>query len=91
VLLDGEPIGRLYVDRSRESIHLVDITLLEQHRSQGVGTELLRRLQAEATAAGVPVTLSALRGGRALSLYRRLGFVAGGQDDVYVHLRWSIS
>jgi ribosomal protein S18 acetylase RimI-like enzyme len=91
VLLDGEPIGRLYVDRTADAIHVIDVTLLGAYRSRGIGTELLQGLQAEAGDRGVPVTLQALRGGRALSLYRRLGFVVTGGDEVYASLRWQLS
>jgi hypothetical protein len=37
VLEDGEPIGRLYVDRRQEEYRLVDITLLPSRRGNGIG------------------------------------------------------
>ena len=41
VLQNGEPIGRLYVDRRVDEIRIVDIALLQQYRSKGVGSALL--------------------------------------------------
>lgn len=88
ILVGGQPAGRLYVDRGREAVHVIDIALLPEHRGRGIGTRLLRDLLAEAAATDRAVTLSALRGGRVLELYARLGFVQTGGDDVYVALAW---
>src|SRR5947208_7271612 len=41
VLVDERPAGRLYVDRRPSEIRIVDIALLPEHRSRGVGTRLL--------------------------------------------------
>jgi hypothetical protein len=38
ILLDGEPAGRLYLDRRREEIRIIDIALLTEHRGQGERT-----------------------------------------------------
>lgn len=75
VLVGGEPVGRLYVDRSTATHQVVDIALLPGHRRRGIGTELLRGIQDRAAAAGARVRLQARAGGRADSLYRRLGFL----------------
>lgn len=88
VLIDGVPIGRLYVDRSRASIHVIDISLLPEYRGRGLGTALLRDLLEEACRSGRPVTIDALRTNRALSLYQRLGFAVTREDDVYATLVW---
>lgn len=83
ILVDGEPAGRLYVDRGPDSIHVIDISLLPERRGQGIGTQLLRALLDE----GRPVTLNAVRGSDALRLYGRLGFKIVGANDVYVDLQ----
>jgi ribosomal protein S18 acetylase RimI-like enzyme len=88
VTVGGEPVGRLYVDRGGDAIHVIDVTLLADRRGRGLGTALLTALCAEARRSDRTVTLEAARGGRALSLYRRLGFVELGQDDVYLALEW---
>ena len=41
VLADGEPIGRMVVDRSGEAMHLVDVALLPEQRGRGLGARLL--------------------------------------------------
>jgi ribosomal protein S18 acetylase RimI-like enzyme len=92
VLLDGRPVGRLWVAREPAELRLVDISLLPAHRGAGVGTELLRALQQEATVAGKPLRLSVARDNPARRLYVRLGFtpVAGTETgtDPYLALEW---
>jgi ribosomal protein S18 acetylase RimI-like enzyme len=86
VLLDGEPVGRLYVDRREDEIRIVDIALLPEHRRQGLGTTLLRELLGEADATGKRLTIHVERFNPALRLYERLGFVQVKDEGVYVLL-----
>jgi ribosomal protein S18 acetylase RimI-like enzyme len=74
VLVDERPAGRLWVAREPAELRLVDISLLPAHRGSGLGTTLLRALQQEATAAGMPLRLSVARDNPARRLYARLGF-----------------
>jgi ribosomal protein S18 acetylase RimI-like enzyme len=91
VEVDGAAAGRLVADRSAAAIHVLDVALLPHHRGRGLGTALLRELQVQAGRQGRPVTLTAIRGSRALSLYDRLGFTPAGDDGVYVALEWRAS
>jgi ribosomal protein S18 acetylase RimI-like enzyme len=84
--VDGEPAGRLYVDRTVGEIRVVDITLLPEYRGSGVGTALLRGLLAEADAGGRRVTIHVERFNRALRLYERLGFSVVEDKGVYLYL-----
>jgi len=88
VLCVGQPVGRLIIDRSSDAIRLVDIALLPDYRSAGIGSELLRRLLDEATGAGKPVVLHVAKSNRASALYQRLGFVVSAWDDVYLEMQW---
>ncbi|MEY2550149.1 MAG: hypothetical protein QOG12_293, partial [Verrucomicrobiota bacterium] len=83
---DGWPVGRLYVDRWEKEIRIVDITLLPEFRGSGIGTKLLRDLQAEARAAGKSLTIHVERFNRALALYQRLGFRQTEDKGVYLLL-----
>jgi ribosomal protein S18 acetylase RimI-like enzyme len=89
IVVDGEPAGRLYVDRAGAAIHVVDIALLPTHRGAGIGTRLLADLIDEARRAGRRVEVEALRGSRAVALYERLGFRVEREGDVYIGLGWS--
>jgi len=85
---NGWPVGRLYVDRWEKEIRIVDITLLPEFRGSGVGTKLLRDLQAEAGSAGKSLTIHVERFNRALGLYEKLGFKQVEDKGVYLLMRW---
>ena len=74
VVVEGEPAGRLWTDHGADRVTVIDIALLARHRGAGVGGRLLRGLQADAAARGLPVVLQVLRTNRARHLYERLGF-----------------
>jgi len=84
----GAPIGRLYFARWKSEHRIVDIALLPQHRGGGAGTALLLDLLDEAAAAGKAVTIHVEKFNPAMSLYRRLGFVAAGEEGAYDLMRW---
>lgn len=88
VLLDGEPAGRLYVDRRENEIRLIDIALLPEHRGQGIGGELMRDLLAEGEEKGLPVTIHVERFNPALRLYERLGFRHVEDQGPYYLMEW---
>jgi ribosomal protein S18 acetylase RimI-like enzyme len=85
---NGQRIGRWVVDRAANEVRLVDIALLGEHRNTGIGSALIRRLQAEAAAAGKPVRLTVLKGYRAARLYERLGFVRISESDLHAEMEW---
>lgn len=88
VEVDGEPAGRLCVDRGPAEVRVVDIALLPAYQGRGIGAALLTGVLDDAAAAGLPVTLQVERGSRAEALYARLGFRVVAEDDVRRHLTW---
>jgi GNAT superfamily N-acetyltransferase len=91
ILIDGEPVGRMVVDRAEDEIRVVDIALLPIHCGKGIGAELMKNVMAEAAQAGKPVRLSVFRGTRAIRFYQRLGFVHDGQPGIYEEMEWRAS
>ena len=87
----GDRIGRLYVARQASEIHVIDITLLPGARGRGVGTAILRALQAEAASRSVPLRLHVTEVNPARRLYERLGFVTITCAPPYMLLEWSAS
>jgi ribosomal protein S18 acetylase RimI-like enzyme len=85
---DGWPVGRLYVDRGEKEIRIVDITLLPEFRGTGIGGNLLRELQKQASAAAKSLTIHVERFNRALALYQRLGFEQIEDKGVYLLMEW---
>jgi GNAT superfamily N-acetyltransferase len=88
ILCDERQAGRIWIDRKEKVILLVDIALLPEFRNLGIGTALIRNLQAEAAAIGVPVDLHVFKEDRALQLYKRLGFEITGATGVNYSMEW---
>ena len=88
IVVDGQPIGRMLVDRSAEAIELIDIALMAAWRNRGIGTSLVRGLTVEAAGQSKPVLLEVLRTNPARRLYERLGFTGSSEDSMYIQMRW---
>ncbi|MCA9032060.1 MAG: GNAT family N-acetyltransferase, partial [Planctomycetaceae bacterium] len=86
--LDGEAIGRLYLDRWDDQIRIIDIALLPTSRGQGIGGEIMQSILAEATSAGKAVTIHVEGNNPAQRLYKRLGFKKVDDTGVYHLMRW---
>lgn len=84
---DGEPVGRLYVDRWDEEIRIVDIALLPSARGGGLGTRLLEDLFEESRQSGKPVSIHVEKENPARRLYDRLGFREVEDRGVYLLMR----
>jgi len=85
---NGLAAGRLYVARWEKEIRIIDITLVPEHRGAGIGTKLLKELQAEAKAAEKPLTIHVERFNPAMQLYQRLGFQQVEDKGVYLLMEW---
>lgn len=88
VLVDGESLGRLYVERRETEHRVIDIALFTRCRGRGVGGQIMRDLLDEAAVANKPVTIHVLKQNRALNLYYRLGFREIGSTEVYLLMEW---
>ena len=89
---DKTPVGRLIVERGERGINLIDISLLAQFRSRGIGTFFLEKLKAEAAAGGKDLFLRVFKTNvSAQRLYERLGFAIVENADLYFAMRWQNS
>lgn len=89
VLAGGVPVGVWMINRERDALRLVDVALLPDHRSKGIGRRLAHDLMGEAARLQKPIRAHALRQSRALQFWQKLGFktVSGG-DDLYCAIEW---
>ena len=79
----------MIVDRGETGFILVDIAVAGAFRQRGIASLLIGRLQDEAAAAGVPVTLHVDRTNQnAFALYRKLGFEIAGEDQIQFLMTW---
>jgi ribosomal protein S18 acetylase RimI-like enzyme len=83
--VDGVPAGQWLVDRTASSTRLVDIAILPQFQNRGIGTSLLKTLQAE----NKKITLHVIRTSPAALLYQRLGFVFVAEDTFHSQMEWT--
>ncbi len=89
ILLDGHPVGRLWVYRSDEEIRLLDIALLTAAQNKGVGGALLRQLIAEARQTGKKLRhMVFVLNQDAKRFYERLGFRVFEDVGAYQHMEW---
>jgi GNAT superfamily N-acetyltransferase len=87
ILLDGRPVGRLWVAWTDDACVLVDMALLPEHRRSGVGTQIVGEVLDEADGRGVPARLTVERGnGPSLAFCAKHGFAEVGGDEIYVRL-----
>lgn len=83
---DGEPVGRLYVDRRTNEIAILDVAVLPGFRRRGIGTYLIRDLQTEAAERMVSVYVEGFN--PSLQLFEKLGFTAAENDGVNLRMEW---
>jgi len=83
---DHEPIGRMIVQREPNIWRLLDISLLPEHRAQGIGGELIRALIEQCGESGAVLQLQVLNTNPAQRLYSRLGFIKTGEDQIYTQM-----
>jgi ribosomal protein S18 acetylase RimI-like enzyme len=88
VLHSGRPVGRLYIDRRDDVIHILDLTVLTECRSAGVGSAILRELMSEGAAADKPVRIHVESFCPSLRLFDRLGFARIAENGAHYLLEW---
>lgn len=96
VLVGDVPAGRLYVDRAPDELRIIDITIAESFRNQGIGTGLIQGLQREASgpapgaaaASARPIRIHVEQTNPAQRLYARLGFRQIADRGPYLFLEW---
>ncbi len=69
-------VGRLVLDVTSESIHIVDIAIVTAAQRRGHGSAVMLALQARANASELPITLTVARGNEpARAFYSRFGLI----------------
>ncbi|WP_109118812.1 GNAT family N-acetyltransferase [Azospirillum sp. TSO22-1] len=87
---NGEPVGRLLLDRGHHSdLRVVDIAFLPEARGKSFGTAFLTAVQEEALAEGKKVSIHVEQENPAKRLYARLGFRDISQTGPYWLMEWA--
>jgi ribosomal protein S18 acetylase RimI-like enzyme len=88
ILAEGQPVGRLYVDRRETEIRILDVTLLPQARGRGIGTQILLDLMKEADHRNQSCSIYVESFNRSLGLFQRLGFVKTEESGASWLMEW---
>lgn len=89
--VEGNPVGRIYVDRRSDEIRILDISLLPEHRGRGIGSPIIGELMREASRDGKSLTIyleSIGDGARSRSLFERLGFRPVETNGFHILYSW---
>lgn len=90
ILLEGEPVGRFYLHCGKHGYRILAITLLPEHRGEGIGSGLLADVLQEASELGRPVQISvAWYDNPTRSLYERLGFRILADNGIFCEMQWT--
>ena len=88
IIKENTKIGRVYLDRDDVSICLIDISLLPEHRNQGLGSLLLKELLTEAQDKNNKIVIHVENFNPAYQLYLKLGFKQVEDKGVYQYMEW---
>lgn len=89
VTFDGLDAGRFYVHRTPSMLHAIDMVLLPEFRSLGIGTRLVADVFAEARDHKQLVSVRVpRRNERASAFYASLGFRLVAMDDLDHYFEW---
>lgn len=82
IMNNDAAVGRLYLLREGDEIRILDITILPDFRSQGIGTSLIKPLLDEAASGDKKVTIWVENFNPSQALFRRLGFSLVQEDGI---------
>jgi ribosomal protein S18 acetylase RimI-like enzyme len=80
ILQNGVPVGRLFLSREPDRLHILDITIAPGSRNAGLGSEILQEIAAEADRARKPVSIYVESFNPSQRLFERLGFRCVSED-----------
>ena len=85
----NQDIGMFKVTRGSDNWEIVQIQILPDYQHMGIGTELIRNLQEEASQQGITLSLSVLKVNPAKRLYERLGFEVVQEKEKSYTMRYT--
>ena len=89
ILVGGEPVGRVYINRGDSLISILDLVVLGEHRKKGVGTHIVKSLQSEARGADGRVGVYVETFNPSQKFFRDLGFELVESDEVNLYFEWN--
>jgi GNAT superfamily N-acetyltransferase len=85
----GSAVGRTVVDLGYADWRISELQILKQARGVGIGSHVIKGLQAAATKGHMPLALSTpVFGSNGFPIYQRLGFKVIQVNPPMVHMAW---
>lgn len=85
----GSPVGRTIIDLGYADWRISELQILKQARGNGIGSNVIRGLQAAASNGNIPLTLSTPTfGSNGFPIYQRLGFQIVQAQPPMIHMAW---
>lgn len=88
IVSHGTPVGAVSSVSTDAALTLLELLVLPAHQNGGIGTRVVRELQAEARGKRLPLLLRVLHLNRARALYERLGFSVYDKTETHYLMRW---
>jgi ribosomal protein S18 acetylase RimI-like enzyme len=89
IVYQSEKAGRLQLNKNKDGIRLINISLLADYRNKGIGAEIINNIVTEANQKGIPVILEVDKINPAQNLYYRLGFKVIQQDEIKYSMKYT--
>ncbi len=87
IVLNGRTVGRVWVHSTAAERLIVDLALLPEYRRQGIGTQVVEEILAEADRSRVPVRAHVERTNTpSVAFWTRLGFREIGGDALFIEI-----
>ncbi len=86
--IEDKLVGFFVVREQADQLYLDHIYIRTAHQGNGLGGQVVRAVQQQASALSLPVRLGALRGSRANDFYIACGFVLDRVDDLDNYYIW---
>lgn len=87
--MDGQPIGRLWLDFRETAIHVLDVSVASTHRNAGIGSAVLEQVKSHAEKQEKSVTSMVARfNPGSLRWHQKLGFAVVHEDEMSLSLEW---
>ncbi len=88
ILVEGTPVGQIYVDRRETEIRILDIVVLLDARGRGIGSHVLQDLMKEAETVHKTLSIYVESTSPSLRFFQRLGFVKAGDNGISSFMEW---
>lgn len=91
ITIDDADVGWVQIIRQEEELFIAQIIVARRFQRRGVGTEIMKRLIADAAQMGLPLLLSVVKINPAGRLYHRLGFQITHEDERKYYMKRDIN